>query len=266
MRELAVWSAPVSFAGGKSPLSSSQLLLFVSCVGLMLSLIACGGDDSGETSFTPTASSLLTPLPGPTLGQPAPPGLRSWSKTPSVVVVTSKADDPRVPLAADAVDFWNQMLAEVGSPFRIGPIRQTTGTIPESKLREISQTVLNGGIPIEAQELTKDYPDDIVVFMAQGSFISYMAGYVGRGHTMVAIRGENTFPCNLPNVCRNVIAHELGHAIGLLHNSDPALLMCGRPATCTPDIFAAPTPKYFPLSDAEKARLLQLYPKDWTPR
>jgi predicted Zn-dependent protease len=31
---------------------------------------------------------------------------------------------------------------------------------------------------------------------------------------------------SLPNVPRNVIAHELGHAIGLPHNSDPALLMC----------------------------------------
>jgi hypothetical protein len=227
-------------------------------------LTACGGDSS-DTGTPSDANSVLTPLPGLTPGQPAPPGLRSWSKTPSVVVVTSKTNDPRVPLASDAVSFWNQQLAEIGSPFRIGAVRQTMGSIPEAMLRELSQTVINGGIPVEAQDLTRDYPDDIVMFMAQGSFVSYMAGYVGRGHSMIAIRGENTFPCSLPNVCRNVIAHELGHAIGLLHNSDPAMLMCGRPATCTPELFASPMAMYFPLSDAEKARLLQLYPRDWTP-
>jgi hypothetical protein len=55
---------------------------------------------------------------------------------------------------------------------------------------------------------------------------------------------------SLPNVPRNVIAHELGHAIGLGHNSDPAMLMCGRPASCRPGLFASQTPHYFPLSSA----------------
>jgi predicted Zn-dependent protease len=36
------------------------------------------------------------------------------------------------------------------------------------------------------------------------------------------------YPLTLPNVARNVIAHELGHAIGLSHNDDPNYLMCGR--------------------------------------
>lgn len=44
-------------------------------------------------------------------------------------------------------------------------------------------------------------------------------------------------PLTLANVARNVIAHELGHAIGLGHNNDAAKLMCGRPAPCRPDVF-----------------------------
>ena len=64
-------------------------------------------------------------------------------------------------------------------------------------------------------------------------------------------------------MARNVIAHELGHAIGLRHNADATKLMCGRPAPCRPDAFAADTPRYFPLTAEEKARLLAMYPANW---
>ena len=65
------------------------------------------------------------------------------------------------------------------------------------------------------------------------------------------------------NVGRNVIAHELGHAIGLGHNDDPANLMCGRPASCRPDAFRSNVERYFPLMEEEKQFLLKLYPPTW---
>ena len=42
--------------------------------------------------------------------------------------------------------------------------------------------------------------------------------------------------------------------------------MCGRPATCRPDAFASDAARFFPLTSEEKARLLAMYPPDWTSR
>ena len=82
----------------------------------------------------------------------------------------------------------------------------------------------------------------------------------------MAIKSDRFYPMTLPNVARNVIAHENGHAIALGHNSDATMLMCGRPASCRPDAFASPTERFFPLSSEEKALLITLYPADWRGR
>ncbi len=61
---------------------------------------------------------------------------------------------------------------------------------------------------------------------------------------------------------RNVIAHELGHVIGLGHNSDEAALMCGSTPWCH---FTAPADDFLPLTSQEKRKLLEMYPPSWRP-
>ena len=54
-------------------------------------------------------------------------------------------------------------------------------------------------------------------------------------------------------------------AIGLGHNDDPTTLMSGRPAPCRPVVFQSDVAKFFPLTEADKALLLRLYPPSWAP-
>jgi hypothetical protein len=65
--------------------------------------------------------------------------------------------------------------------------------------------------------------------MASAGFISFGARWPSMEKALVAIKTDRAWPMTLPNVARNVIAHEIGHVIGLRHNSDPTMLMCGRP-------------------------------------
>jgi hypothetical protein len=162
-----------------------------------------------------------------------------WRRVPSVVIV-AKGGDARVPLVHAAVAHWNSVFAGIGSAFRLGPVSQ------EGNVR--------AGL------------GKIVVVLSDGLFISHDGRSADGQSATVMIRTDRVPPLSLPNVARNVIAHELGHAIGLGHNSDPTMLMCGRPTPCRPDAFVSSVPRYFPLSSADQANLLAMYPGSWKSR
>ena len=141
----------------------------------------------------------------------------------------------------------------------------TAEVVPADYLVRLSEAVLNRGPRPEVPEVVKSMGADLVIALSDVDFISFAARAGPHAPIVVGIKSQALFPLTLPNVARNVIAHELGHALGLRHNDDPTTLMCGRPAKCRPDGYQSATERYFPLTNEDRRVLRMLYPPDWKP-
>jgi hypothetical protein len=170
----------------------------------------------------------------------------------SVVAVSSSAEDARFELVDEAVSFWNKTLQELGVCYRLGPVTRLVQPVPEEALQSVGRRGPLNIPPVLEQ------PGGITVFLAESDFISFRRGADRKD--VLGVRGLRFGPLPLPNVAGNVITHLFGLALGLRHNSDPTTLMCGRPATCRPELFRSNTPRVFPLTDAERRQLRAMYP------
>jgi hypothetical protein len=183
------------------------------------------------------------------------PGASAAAVSLSVTVVGADSSDPRWRAAEEAVAFWNQQLTEAGVDVRLGPITRLVQPVPDDALRKLSTAVLGSRFEPDIPEELRRIPGEIVVALSTDDLISFGIHWRPDRKGLVGMRRADIPPLSLPNVPRNVVAHELGHVLGLKHNSDPANLMCGRPAPCRPSVFASERDQFFPLTSLDMATL-----------
>jgi hypothetical protein len=135
-------------------------------------------------------------------------------------------------------------------------------SVPNDVLRAASGEVVFGRGPATTRlraSLSR-VPGDIIIALSDTDLISFGVPWRAGSQGVVAVRRSDMLPLSLPNTVRNVVAHELGHVLGLTHNRDSTTLMCGRPAPCRPAAFASDTIHFFPLTTSDERWLRERWP------
>ena len=183
----------------------------------------------------------------------------------SILLLTPTGADDRLEPSHEAVRYWNETLADLGLEMRLGApqvvVESSVARALENYARQISQRALRlpaGNAEPAPPDALTGLDGDIVVLLSRQDIVSFTwpMPRVDPPRYFVVIRAVRGPDRDDAMVTRHVVAHELGHTIGLLHNDDPHALMCGpcQPLTAEPDATG-----FLPLTDSDRARLVELH-------
>ena len=179
-----------------------------------------------------------------------------------VVIIAYDTNDVRLPMALDAIAFWNDVMEDLGLDVRLveelhiaSPITRALENYARSISQRAGRLRSGPGEPDAPVEVT-DLGVEAVLLLSRQDLMSFawpLPRYPGH---FVAIEEDRTAMAINPNIARNIIAHEIGHTLGLRHNRDPTTLMCGP---CRTHELAADRPEYMRLTERDHRRLIERY-------
>ena len=97
---------------------------------------------------------------------------------------------------------------------------------------------------------------DIVVLLSTQNLMQFAWPLPQTTRYFIAINASSEWSPIDARTTRNVIAHELGHAVGLTHIDGPSALMC---QPCRIPDEREGDPAFLPLTEHDRSRLLELY-------
>ena len=184
---------------------------------------------------------------------------------PSVLVLVPSAADDRLASAHEAIAFWNDRLAELGVETRFAEPRVVVESPVERAVENYARQVAQRATRLPAGDAEPpppaalvDLDADVVLLLSRQDILSFAwpLPRVSPPRYLVVIRRVRGPYRTDPMVTKHVVAHELGHALGLDHNAEPHTLMCGpcQPLTAEPDATG-----FLPLTAGDRARLVELH-------
>ena len=191
-----------------------------------------------------------------------PQGYREVDR--EIVVVSPSNLDPRVTMFREAVAFWNDVLADLDRETRLvessllapSPHERTLENYTRAIWQQAGRIRRGASRPAEPVELTS-LGGDVVMFFSQQPTMSFAWPLEHAERYFVAIPVESGARMSRTGVTRNVIAHELGHTLGLIHHANPIVLMC---SPCSPSVDATDRNGFLPLTEIDRLRLRELLP------
>jgi hypothetical protein len=207
-------------------------------------------------------SRAALPLLAIALSAPVPSGGQEAGPR-HLVIVTPSPSDARFVAAREAIAFWNGTLSDLRLRPRLLETSVSVAPPMSRRLETYTRQIWNlagrstpaENSPVPPAELI-DLEADIVVFLSRQRIFSFAWPFAARTRFFIGISTDTSAPLSYPNVARNVIAHELGHALGLAHNGNTRTLMCGP---CESLLYRSQEPVFFPLTPDERARLIALH-------